>query len=109
MAKINLIENNGSINMALFMLCEAIGDERKDFMGITPDSNGFYDLNITLNGKELNVERFLENLNRSYNEAVKKHAANLLSLEYDKMLNNIHEIQEALEHHNKLFEDKVYL
>lgn len=65
MAKIKLKEDN----MALFMISEAIGPERKDFMDIKPDKNGFYDLKITLNGKELNVERFLTNLQRSYDNA----------------------------------------
>lgn len=64
MAKIKLKEDN----MAMFMICEAIGPERKDFMDIKPDENGFYDLKITLNGKELNVERFLTNLQRSYDK-----------------------------------------
>lgn len=104
MAKINVINNN----MAMFMMCEAIGEERKEFMDLKPDEDGLYDVVITINGKEINVERFLKNLHRSYNDAVKKQAADLLSLEYDKMLDNIHEIQEALDHHNKLFEEKVY-
>lgn len=104
MAKINVVNNN----MAMFMMCEAIGEERKEFMDLKPDENGLYDVVITLNGTEINVERFLKSLQISYNDAVKKQAADLLSLEYDKMLNNIHEIQEALEHHNKLFEEKVY-
>ena len=104
MAIVNVIDND----MAMFMLCEAIGEERKEFMDLKPDEDGLYDVVITLNGKEINVERFLESLQTSYDNAVKKQASNLLSLEYDKMLNNIHEIQEALEHHNRLFEEKVY-
>ena len=104
MAKINVTNNN----MALFMLSEAIGEERKEFTDIKPDNDGLFDIDITLNGKEINVERFLASLQLSYNNAVKKHAATLLSLEYDKMLNNIHEIQEALENHNKLFKEKAY-
>lgn len=104
MAKINVINNN----MAMFMMCEAIGEEKKEFMDLKPDEDGLYDVVISLNGKEIDVERFLKSLQMSYNNAVKKQAADLLSLEYDKMLGNIHEIQEALEHHNKLFEEKVY-
>ena len=104
MAKINVVNNN----MAMFLICEAIGEERKEFMNLKPDADGLYDVVITLNGKEIDVKRFLKSLQISYNDAVKKQAADLLSLEYDKILNNIHEIQEALEHHNKLFEEKVY-
>ena len=104
MAKIK-IQNN---KMALFMVCEAICDEREEFKDLKPDEDGLYDLSITLNGRELNVERFLENLQRSYNDAVRNQAASLLKSEYDKMLGSIYEIQEALNHHNKLFEQKVY-
>lgn len=104
MAKIDVINNK----MALFMLCEAIGGEREEWNDLKADENGLYDVQILLNGREVNVERFLENLYRSYQDSVKKQAADLLSLEYDKMLGNIHEIQEALEHHNAIFEKKVY-
>lgn len=104
MAKINIIDND----MAMFMMCEAIGEERKEFTDLKPDEDGLYDVVITLNGKEIDVERFLKSLQTSYDNAVKKQAADLLSLEYDKILNNIYEIQETLEHHNKLFKEKVY-
>lgn len=104
MAKIKLSNNN----MAMFMVCEAIGEERKEFMDIKPDADGLYDINITLNGKEINVERFLKSLQASYNNSVRKCGADLLSMEYDKMLNSIHEIQEMLEHHHKIFDEKVY-
>lgn len=104
MAKIDVVNNK----MAMFMLCEAIGEDR-DVVDFQSDENGLYDVRIIFNGTELNVERFLENLYRSYQDAVKKQAADLLSVEYGKMLGNIYEIQEALEHHNKIFEDKVYI
>jgi hypothetical protein len=104
MAKIDVINNN----MAMFMLCEAIGSERKEWEDLKADENGLYDVKIFLNGKEINVERFIDNLYRSYKDAVKRQAADLLELEYSKMLNNIYEIQEALEHHEKIFEDKVF-
>lgn len=104
MAKIDVINNN----MAMFMLCEAIGNERKEWEDLKADENGLYDVKIFLNGKEINVERFIENLYRSYKDAVKRQATDLLELEYSKILNNIYEIQEALEHHEKIFEDKVF-
>lgn len=104
MAKINVIDNK----MAMFMLCEAIADETKDWKDLQPDGNGMYEVNIQLNGREVNVERFIENLYRSYQEAVKKQAADLLSSKYGKMLSSIYEIQETLENHNKLFDEKVY-
>lgn len=104
MAKINVVNNN----MAMFMLCEAIAGETEEWKDLRADENGMYDVNIQLNGKEINVERFIENLHRSYQEEVKRQAADLLSLEYDKMLTSIHEIQEALENHNKIFDEKVY-
>lgn len=103
MAKIDVVNNN----IAMFIVCEAIGSEREEFADLKADENGLYDMVITLNGIELNVERFLESLNRSYQEAVNQHAADILSLEYDKMLSSIHEIQELLENHNKIFEEKV--
>lgn len=105
MAKINILKND----MAMFMLCEAIGEETKEFMDLKPDENGLYDVVITLNGKEVNVERFIENLYKSYKYRIKQDAANLLSSEYDKILDSVHEIQESLEHHNKIFEEKVYM
>lgn len=105
MAKIDVLNNQ----MAIFMLCEAIGGEREEWADLQADENGLYDVNIQLNGKEINVERFIENLHRSYQESVKKQAADLLSSEYDQVLGKIYEIQEALEHHNKIFEEKVYI
>lgn len=104
MAKVDVINNR----MAMFMLCEAIGEDR-DVIDFQADENGLYDVKIFFNGQELNVERFIENLQRSYQDAVKKQAADLLSSEYDKMLGKIYEIQEALEHHNKIFEEKVFI
>lgn len=104
MSKIDVINNK----MAMFMLCEAIGEDR-DTIDIKADENGLYDIKILFNGQELNVERFLENLHRSYQEAVRKQAADLISAEYDKILGKVYEIQEALEHHNKIFDEKVYI
>lgn len=104
MAKINVINNS----MAMFILCEAIAGETEEWKDLQSDENGMYEVNIQLNGREINVERFIENLHRSYQEAVKKQAANLLSSEYEKMLSSIYEIQETLENHNKLFDEKVY-
>ena len=104
MSKIKIRNNN----MAMFMVCEAIGEERKEFADIKPDDEGCYDIKITLNGRELNAERFLSSLQTSYNNAVKEHGASLLSSEYDTMLKSIYEIQEALEHHRKIFDEKVY-
>ena len=103
MAQLDVINNK----MAMFMVCEAI-EQDKDVIDIQADKKGLYDVKILFNNQELNVERFIENLQRNYQEAVKKQAADLLSAEYDKMLGKIHEIQEALEHHNKIFEEKVY-
>lgn len=103
MAKIDVINNK----MAMFMVCEAIGQDR-DVIDIQADENGLYDVKILFNDQEINVERFIENLQRNYQEAVKKRAADLLSAEYDKILGKIYEIQEVLEHHNKIFEEKVY-
>ena len=103
MAKIDAVNNK----MTMFMLCEAIGEDR-DVIDIKADENGLYDIKIIFNGQELNVERFLENLYRSYQDAVKRLAADLLSLKYGEMLKEIYEIHEALEHHNKIFEEKVY-
>ena len=37
----------------------------------------------------------------------KKQVTDLLSSEYDKILGKVYEIQEALEHHNKIFDEKV--
>ena len=103
MAKIDVINNK----MAMFMVCEAIGQDR-DVIDIQADENGLYDVKILFNDQEINVERFIENLQRNYQEAVKKQAADLLSAEYDKILGKIYEIQEVLEHHNKIFLENVY-
>ncbi len=104
MAKIDVINNK----MAMFMLCEAIGEDR-DVIDFQADENGLYDVKILFNGQELNVERFVENLQRNYQDEVKKQAADLLSSQYGEILDKIYEIQEALEQHNKIFEDKVYI
>lgn len=104
MAKIK-IKNN---DMAMFLVCEAIGAEREEFIDIMPDEDGAYDLKITLNGKEINVERFLTSLKRSYDHTVTKHATDLLRKEYEKMIDSIYDIQEALKYHCKIFEKKVY-
>ena len=103
MSKINLINNS----MAMFMVCEAISGE-DDTSFIEPDENGYYDITIQLNGKELDAERFLENLEKSYRQALRKKAADLLSSEYDKMLSEIHDIQATLKLHNRIFSKKVY-
>ncbi len=104
MAKIDVINNK----MAMFMLCEAIGEDR-DIIDFQADENGLYDVKILFNGQELNVERFVENLQKNYQDAVKKQATDLLSSQYGEILDKIYEIQEALEQHNKIFEDKVYI
>ena len=104
MSKIDVINNK----MAMFMLCEAIGEDR-DVIDFQTDENGLYDVKILFNDQELNVERFIENLQRNYQDAVRKQAADLLSAEYDKILGKVYEIQEALEQHNKIFEEKVYI
>ena len=104
MAKINIVNND----MTMFMMCEAIAGETDEWKDLQPDENGLYNINIQLNGREINVERFIENLHKSYQDAVKQQAADLLSSEYDKMLTSIYEIQETLENHNRLFDEKVF-
>lgn len=103
MAKVDVIRNK----MAMFMLCEAIGGDREEFKDLKSDENGLYDVNITLNGFEVDVNRFIENLDRSYRDAVKRQARDLLSMQYDKISSTINEIQESLESHNKLFDEKI--
>lgn len=103
MANVDVIHNK----MAMFILCEAIGGEREEFKDLKADSNGLYDVSISINGIEVNVNRFIENLDKSYRDAVKRQAKDLLSMEYDKIVSTIHEIQESLENHNKLFDEKI--
>ena len=93
--------------MAMYLICEAIDTETKDFKDLSPDENGMYDLTIQINGKELNVERFLTNLNESYKNAVKRQATDTLISQYDEILHSIYNIQETLQHHEKLFDEKV--
>ena len=50
MAKIDVVSNT----MARFMLCEAIGGESEEWCDLSPDENGLYDINVQLNGKEIN-------------------------------------------------------
>jgi hypothetical protein len=102
-AKVDVIHNK----MAIFMLCEAIGGDREEFKDLKADENGLYDVTITLNGIKVDVNRFIENLDRSYRDAVKRQARDLLSMQYDKISSIINEIQESLESHNKLFDDKI--
>lgn len=104
MAKINVLNNS----MAMFLLCETIAEETDEWKDVQSDENGMYEVNIQLNGREINVERFIENMHASYQEAVKKQASDLLRSEYEKVLASIYDIQETLENHNKLFEKKVY-
>lgn len=101
MAKIDVINNN----KAKFMLCEAIGSEREEWIDLKADEKGLYDINIQLNGREINVERFIENLHKSYQDVVKKKATDLINAEYDKILEKVYEIQEVLKQHNKIFEE----
>ncbi len=103
MAKVDVINNK----MAMFILCEAIGKDREKFKDLKADSNGLYDVTITLNGIEVDINRFLENLDISYKDAVKRQASELLSLQYNKISSTINEIQESLENHNRIFDDKI--
>lgn len=102
MAKIRLTDNE----MAMFMVCEAIGREIDEW-DVKPDENGMHEITIQLDGKELNVERFFESLYRSYCESIKKRAADLLDSKYCDILETIYEIQQSLENHNRLFDEKV--
>jgi len=103
MAKVDVTHNK----MAMFMLCEAIGGDREEFKDLKADDNGLYDVTIALNGVEVDMNRFSENLDRSYRDAVKRQARDLLSMEYDKISSAINEIQESLENHNKLCDEKI--
>ncbi len=94
MAKIDVLNNK----MAMFMLCEAIGEDRKEWTdSIRAGENGFYEINIQFEGKEINVERFLQNLHRSYQEAVKKETARLLCAEYENLVWHLRQLQSPLE------------
>lgn len=103
MAKIDVINNK----MAMFMICEAIGKDR-DKVDFNTDENGLHDLKIIFNGTELNVEKFIGNLSISYQNAVKKQAAELLRTEYGEILDKVYYMQDLLEEHNKIFEGKVF-
>lgn len=103
MSKIRVTDND----MAMFMLCEAIGGEIEEYAEyVKPDENGFYEVVISINGKSVNTDRFIESLQRSYVEAVKRYASQLLSAQYDKIFQSVVEIQETLEHHNEIFDEK---
>ena len=103
MAKMKLLENN----MAMFMVCEAIRcEDINDFVDIKPDEDGLYDLRISINGRELDAERFIKSLEASYINAVKERAANLIDMQYCEVLNSIYEIQETLNHHFNVFDGK---
>lgn len=103
MAKIDVINNK----MAMFIVCEAIGKDR-DKIDFHADENGLYDLKIIFNGTELNTEKFIENLSISYQNAVKKQAADMLKAEYGEILDKVYYIQDLLDEHNKIFEGKVF-
>lgn len=103
MVKIDVINNK----MAMFIVCETIGKDR-DKIDFHADENGLYDLKIIFNGTELNAERFIENLSISYQNAVKKQAAELLKTEYGEILDKVYYIQDLLGEHNKIFEGKVF-
>lgn len=95
MAKINLFSNP----MANFMMCEAIGEERKQFENLQPNEDGSYDIVITLNGVEVNVERFIASLQMSYQKSVVERTDNLLRDKYESIISEIYEIEHALESH----------
>lgn len=97
MAKLKLSPSDE--NMATFMLCEAIGKER-GHLDLKKDENGEYDVKLLLNGQELDFERFCESLSKSYNTALKKQTAELLSREYDNIVDEIQKIQETLREHS---------
>lgn len=103
MSRIDITKNK----MALFLVCEAIGEERKEFMDLEPDEDGLYDISIKINGKEVNTNRFIDTLQISYNEAVKKSASEIISSKYDKLIKDIDAIHDVLEYHNKLFEEDI--
>ena len=91
---------------ALWMICEAIGENRSGF-NFKPDENGLYDLSITLNGDELDVNRFIDQLQKSYETAVKKAATEMVQSEYGSIIDQIHNINETLKNHDKIFKNEV--
>ena len=99
MAKISLKPDS----MAEFMVCEAIAQDRHEFEDVMcPDENGRFDISIQINGRELNANRFLEALHRSYTECVEKRASELLSCRYQALLGPLYEIEELLQNHSEV-------
>ena len=91
--------------MAMYMICEAIGSDRD--INLKPDENGMHDISLTVNGQEINFERFISNLQKSYNDSVKSCASNIISSKYDQIINRIQNIQEELEsQYEDLFNEK---
>ena len=104
MAKINILEDQNK--MALWMICEAIGDQREDFKNeMKKDENGYHEISLFLNGKELDFERFLNALELAYHHSVKKTASEIVSSKYEDIIGEIYEIQEKLKSHKDLFQD----
>lgn len=104
MAKINILEDQNK--MALWMICEAIGDQREEFKNeMKKDENGYHEISLFLNGKELDFERFLNALELTYHHSVKKTASEIVSSKYEDIIGEIYEIQEKLKSHKVLFQD----
>ena len=100
MSKIKL----SSYPMAMYMICEAIGDNRN--INMKPDKNGMHDITLTFNGQEIDFEKFIVNLSKSYSASVKRCASDILSSKYDMVINQIQSIQEELEKHKEIY--KLY-
>ena len=104
MAKINILEDQNK--MALWIICEAIGDQREEFKNeMKKDENGYHEISLFLNGKELDFERFLNALELAYHHSVKKTASEIVSSKYEDIIGEIYEIQEKLKSHKELFQD----
>lgn len=83
--------------VGLWVLCEAIGDQRDLIDMVDFDENGLIEVKLMLGDVELDFSNVAKRIDEIFNQAVTKKAQELLNEKYDSLISSISDIQERID------------
>ena len=91
-------------SMAKWIVVKCVSGYGTDLISkMKVNEDGTYPVEFKVCGVELDFERFTERLDKELNEFIDDRAKEILCEKYNNLVREIDEIQDALEHHEKLF------
>ena len=90
-------------DMEMWMICVAIGENRKLIDKMTKNDDGSYPVIFSVGGVELDFKRVAQRVDEQIKELVEGKAQNLLEEKYENLIGEIYDIQERIKNQKENF------